>query len=120
MSSVQQPPAPPVQQAVILPPPPRPPQRRSIFAGLLLIVLGVLFLLFRFDPDLHLGTLIWRYWPVIIIVWGVAKLVDHLTARGTGERTSILTGGEAALLVAALFCSAGLGVVDHLRHRHDF
>lgn len=120
MSSVQQPPAPPVQQAVILPPPPRPPQRRSIFAGLLLIVLGVLFLLFRFDPDLHLGTLIWRYWPVIIIVWGVAKLVDHLTARGTGERTSILTGGEAALLVAVLFCSAGLGVVDHLRHRHDF
>lgn len=117
MSSIQQPPA---QQAAVILPPPRPPQRRSIFAGLLLIVLGVLFLLFRFDPELHLGTLIWRYWPVIIIVWGVAKLVDHLMARGTGERASILTGGEAALLVVVLFCSAGLGLVDHLRHRHDF
>lgn len=119
MSSVQQPPAPPVQQAIVVPPP-RPPKRKSIFAGLLLIGLGVLFLLFRFDPELHLGTLIWRYWPVIIIVWGVAKLVDHLLGRGTGERTPILTGGEAALLIAVLFCSAGLGVIDHLRHRHDF
>lgn len=119
MSSVQQPPAPPVQQAVVVPPP-RPPKRKSIFAGLLLIGLGVLFLLFRFGPELHLGTLIWRYWPVIIIVWGVAKLVDHLLARGTGERTPILTGGEAALLIVVLFCSAGLGVIDHLRHRHAF
>ncbi|MGH9735240.1 MAG: DUF4097 family beta strand repeat-containing protein [Candidatus Acidiferrales bacterium] len=119
MSSVQQPPVPPAQRAVVIPPP-RPPKRKSIFAGLLLIVLGVLFLLFRFDPQLHLGTLIWRYWPVIIIVWGVAKLVDHLMARGTGERTPILAGGEAALLIVVLFCSAALGVVDHLRHRHDF
>ncbi|HTU35138.1 MAG TPA: DUF4097 family beta strand repeat-containing protein [Candidatus Acidoferrum sp.] len=119
MSSVQQPPAPPAYPVVVVPPPPRPPQRKSIFAGLLLIVLGVLFLLFRFDPELHLATLIWRYWTVIIIVWGVAKLADHLMARGTGERTPILTGGEAALLVVVLFCSAGLGVVDHLRHRHD-
>ncbi len=123
MSSVQQPPPPPSappRQVVVSPVPPRPPQRKSIFSGLLLIVLGVLFLLFRFNPELHLGTLIWRYWPVIIIVWGVAKLIDHLAARGTGERTPILTGGEASLLILVLFCSAGLGVIDHLRHRHDF
>lgn len=124
MSSVQQPPSPPSgtqQQTVAVPPSaPRPPQRKSIFSGLLLILLGVLFLLFRFDPDLRLGTLIWRYWPVVIIVWGLAKLVDHLMARGTGERTPILTGGEAALLIVVLFCSAGIGVADHLRHEHNF
>src|SRR5690348_1489393 len=124
MSSVQQPPSPPSgpQQQVIAVPPgqPRRPQRKSIFSGLLLILLGVLFLLFRFDPDLRLGTLIWRYWPIVIIVWGLAKLVDHLMSRGTGERTPILTGGEAALLVIVLFCSAGIGVADHLRHQHNF
>lgn len=124
MSSVQQPPpppsGPPPQVIVGSPNPPRPPQRKSIFSGLLLILLGVLFLLFRFHPDLRLGTLIWRYWPVIIIVWGVAKLVDHLMARGTGERTPILSGGEAALLVVVLFCSAGIGLADHLRHQDNF
>lgn len=100
--------------------PPRPPQRRSIFSGLLLIFLGVLFLLFRFDPELRLGHLIWRFWPVLIIVWGIAKLVDHLASRHTGERTPVLTGGEAGLLILVIFCLAGVGLADYLRHRHDF
>lgn len=114
------PPGPP-QQVVLSPvSPPQPPRRRSIFSGLLLIFLGVLFLLFRFDPDLRLSHWIWRYWPVVIIVWGVAKLVDHLAARGTGQRPTVLTGGEAALLVVVIFCLAGVGLADYLRHRPDF
>jgi hypothetical protein len=95
-------------------------RRRSIFPGLLLILLGVVFLLFRFDPQLRLGQLIWRFWPVIIIVWGLAKLIDHLFARQTGERTTVLTGGEAAVLIVVIFSLAGLGFADWLRKRHDF
>jgi len=122
MSSAQQSPSPPpaLPSQVGIAPPPRPPHRRSIFSGLLLISLGVLFLLFRFDPQLRLGHLIWRYWPVLIIIWGVAKLVDHLAARHTGGRTTVLTGGEAALLVVVIFCIAGVGLADYLRHHHDF
>jgi len=124
LSSAQQPPIPPLgapQTAITVTPlPPRPPQRRSIFSGLLLIFLGVLFLLFRFDPELRLGHLIWRFWPVVIIVWGIAKLVDHLAARHTGERASVLTGGEAGLLIVVIFCLAGVGLADYLRHRRDF
>ncbi|HTS12820.1 MAG TPA: DUF4097 family beta strand repeat-containing protein [Candidatus Limnocylindrales bacterium] len=93
-------------------------QRRSIFSGLLLIFLGTLFLIFRFDPSLHLGTLIWRFWPVLIILWGLAKLFDHLAARRSGERTTVLSGGEAALLILVIFCLAGLGVADRIRKRH--
>ena len=52
------------------------PNRRSIFGGLLLIVLGVLFLIDRFDPAFRLGHLVRLYWPVLIILWGVAKLID--------------------------------------------
>jgi Putative adhesin/Domain of unknown function (DUF5668) len=100
----------------------RPPghQRRSVFSGLLLILLGALFLLFHFEPQLRLATLIWRFWPVVIIVWGIAKLVDHLAARYTGEPTMVLTGGEAALLILVIFCLAGLGFADWLRRQADF
>jgi hypothetical protein len=101
-------------------PPPRGPQRRSIFSGLLLILLGIVFLLFRFYPNIGLGRIIWHFWPVVIIVWGIAKLVDHLAARRTGERTSVLTGGEAALLIVVIFCLAGLGLADSVRKRSDF
>jgi DUF4097 and DUF4098 domain-containing protein YvlB len=74
--------------------------RSSLFAALLLILLGVIFFLDRVDPLLGLGHLIRLYWPILIIVWGVAKLVDHLSDRKAGQpRSTILSGGEAALLV---------------------
>jgi Domain of unknown function (DUF5668) len=99
--------------------PPRRNPRRSIFSGLLLILLGVLFLVFHFDPELRLGTFIWRFWPVVIIVWGLAKLIDHLAARRTGERTTVLSGGEAAILILVIFSLAGLGFADWLRRQTD-
>jgi hypothetical protein len=71
-----------------------------MFTGLLLILLGVIFLLDRFDPSLGIGRLIRLYWPGLLILWGLAKLIDHLAARRTGQtRAPILSGGEAALLV---------------------
>jgi Putative adhesin/Domain of unknown function (DUF5668) len=126
MTDAQQPAIPPGSQ---LPPPlpgklpdgtPPSRHRRSIFSGLLLILLGAMFLLFRFNPQLNLGLLIWRFWPIIIIVWGLAKLVDHLAARQTGERTTVLSGGEAAILIVVIFSLAGLGFADWLRRRHEF
>ncbi|MGA7626025.1 MAG: DUF5668 domain-containing protein, partial [Candidatus Acidiferrales bacterium] len=79
-------------------------QRSSIFSGLLLILLGTLLLLARFHPGLAVWHLFWRYWPILIILWGLAKLIDNLAAHKAGQlRPPILTGAEAALLVLAVF-----------------
>jgi DUF4097 and DUF4098 domain-containing protein YvlB len=95
------------------------PQRSSIFSGLLLIVLGVLFLLARFHPDLRIWHLFWRFWPVLIILWGFAKLVDHMSAQRTGDaRPPLLTGGEAALLVLVVFVLAGMGIYTKIREKN--
>jgi DUF4097 and DUF4098 domain-containing protein YvlB len=94
-------------------------QRSSIFSGLLLIVLGILFLLARFHPDLGVWHLFWRFWPVLIILWGIAKLVDHMSAQRAGDaRPPLLTGGEAALLVLVVFVLAGMGIYAKVRERH--
>jgi hypothetical protein len=55
--------------------------RSSLFTGLLLILLGALLLLHRFDPALGVGHLSRHYWPVLIILWGVARLIEHLSAH---------------------------------------
>jgi DUF4097 and DUF4098 domain-containing protein YvlB len=95
------------------------PQRSSIFSGLLLIVLGILFLLARFHPDLGIWRLFWRFWPVLIILWGIAKLVDHFGAQRTGEsRPRLLTGAEAALLILVVFVLAGMGIYTKIREKH--
>jgi len=92
------------------------PQRSSIFAGLLLIVLGAIFLFNRFDPALGLGHLIRVYWPLLIILWGVAKLIDHFAARSAGQaRPPILSGGEAALLILLAFVLSGFVFHDWIR-----
>jgi DUF4097 and DUF4098 domain-containing protein YvlB len=71
---------------------------------LLLIVLGSVFLLHRIDPAFGIGHLVRIYWPLLFIVWGVAKLVDHFAAGRTGQQgPPLLSGGEAALLTLLAF-----------------
>jgi DUF4097 and DUF4098 domain-containing protein YvlB len=94
-------------------------KRSSIFSGLLLIVLGILFLLARFHPDLGIWHLFWRFWPVLIILWGLAKLVDHIGAQRTGDlRPPLLTGGEAALLLLVVLVLAAMGIYAKVREKN--
>jgi hypothetical protein len=51
----------------------------SLFWGIVLIVFGVLFLLDQFEIDIWRA--VWRFWPVILIVWGADKLVRGLKER---------------------------------------
>lgn len=93
--------------------------RSSAFKGLLLILLGVLFLLHRFHPEFGIGHLIRMYWPVLFIIWGVAKLIENLGAkREGGARPSVLTGGEAALLIFFVLVLLGFAAADHLQRHH--
>ena len=96
--------------------------RGSIFGGLLLIILGILFLIDRFDPAFRLGHLIRLYWPLLIVLWGVSKLIDHfLLRRDANSRAPLLSGGEAALLIFLAFVLTGFAFRDWLRdHYPDF
>jgi EamA domain-containing membrane protein RarD len=51
----------------------------SLFWGIVLIIFGVLFLLDQFEIDIWRA--VWRFWPVILIVWGADKLVRGLKER---------------------------------------
>jgi len=92
--------------------------RGSIFTGLLLVVFGVVFLIDRFDHAFRLGQWIRIYWPVLIILWGVAKLVEHLTFRQNGLRAPLLSGAEAALLILLAFVLSGFAFHDWVRSHH--
>ena len=94
-SSVQTPPPmPPLQP---LPPPPR----RSVAGPVVMILLGVVLLLTTMrvlhpQPLLHwFGT----YWPALIILWGVIKLVEYEQAKREGTRPAGIGAGGVLLLV---------------------
>jgi DUF4097 and DUF4098 domain-containing protein YvlB len=94
-------------------------RRSSLFAGLLLVLLGVIFLIDIYDPALRLGHLIAVYWPVLLILWGAAKLIDYLSAQRSGAvRPAMLSGGEAVLLVALALVLGAFTMRDWVRHRY--
>ncbi len=77
------------------------PRPRSYFGPIVLIGLGVVFLL------INAGVLSWsrfgwwfaRYWPLLIIIWGVMKLVEYYQARREGRPAPGIGGGGIVLLV---------------------
>lgn len=90
----------------------------SIFAGLLLVLIGVLFAIDIYYPQIRLGHLIALYWPVLLIVWGLAKIFDYVLAQRRAEpRPPIVSGGEAALIVVLIIVLSGFVVFDWARDR---
>ena len=83
--------------------PPLPPRRyRRSFAGpLVLIVLGIVFLL----GNLHmlswarLGTLFAHYWPALLILWGVVKVIEYQQAQREGVSARGIGAGGIFLVI---------------------
>jgi Domain of unknown function (DUF5668)/Putative adhesin len=84
-------------------------QTRSsgLFTGLVLISVGVLLLLHTYG-HLDLGEFFTRWWPLLIIFWGVVKLYERTVGRRFGGSGGAITGGEVFLVFAML---ALLGMV---------
>jgi len=77
------------------------PRPRSIVGPLVLITIGVIFLLLNTGVISSQSFRSWmvHYWPVLLIIWGVAKLREHIWARQRGEPTPRLGAGGIVLLV---------------------
>ena len=82
-------------------PPPLPPRQRSFAGAVVLIIVGVVFLLgtMRVLSVGKLAHLFASYWPVLLILWGVIKLVEHQQAQRHGTRASGIGVGGVFLVV---------------------
>ncbi|MBI3670562.1 MAG: DUF4097 family beta strand repeat protein [Acidobacteria bacterium] len=91
-------------------------RRRSIFGGLLLVILGVLLLWHKFRGGFDILDLLGHWWPALLILWGLAKLYDHLAARRTGEvGPPTITGGDTFLIILVLVLAGAVGGYDWIR-----
>jgi DUF4097 and DUF4098 domain-containing protein YvlB len=93
----------PVPQAPI-PPPYR--YRRSIAGPLVLIVIGLVFLLRNMGVRLPIWHWFGHWWPLLLILWGVIRLIEHSMAQREGYRRAGIGAGSILLLV--LIVTVGL------------
>lgn len=84
--------------------------RRSVFGSLLLVIVGALFLIHNFRPDLIRWRFLGQWWPVLLILWGVIRLVENLS--GSGRRG--LRGGEVFLLIVLILVGVGISLAPRM------
>lgn len=92
---------------------------RSLFGPLMIVVIGVLFLL-RNIGVISYGSLGWwfsRYWPLLLIVWGIFKLVEHFWARSRGLPAP--RSGAGSVLFLIFLIVAGLAATRAARVNWD-
>jgi len=79
-------------------------RRGSFFWALVLIAVGVIFLWQNFNPSVHPWQLIAKFWPILIIFWGISKLIDYVQAQAHPETNppSLFSGSEVVMLVLIL------------------
>src|SRR3984893_18233667 len=97
-----------------VPPPLRP--RRSFSRPFVLIVMGTVFLMatMRVLSIGRLAHLFANYWPALLIVWGVIKLIEHQRAQREGYRASGIGGGGVVLVVMIVVFGLIATQIEHV------
>ena len=92
-------------------------RRASFFGPLLLIGLGVLFLARNVYPDLRLMDYVARYWPFVLVLWGVLRLGEILYWAATDQPLPPrgVSGGEWVMVILLCFFGATLNPHDRTR-----
>ncbi|GAB4290134.1 MAG: hypothetical protein Kow0098_08470 [Ignavibacteriaceae bacterium] len=72
---------------------------KHVFWGLFFVTIGILLLVYNFSPfEIHLGN-VWKYWPIVLILWGIAILIKQ-------EFIKLLIAAAASILLAVTLFSS--------------
>src|SRR5690606_13524650 len=90
----------------------------TIFGGSFLIFLGAFILLLNFGVELPAFQGIILFWPVLLIIWGIALLKVHNVAKVV---LAALSGILLALIITSLYIAAvdGFGNI-HIDKKFEF
>lgn len=91
-------------------------RRRSLAGPIVLIVLGVIFLL----GNMHiltwpqLGHYFAVYWPLLLILWGLIKLVEHTRDARAGVPSRGIGAGGVLLIIFIVICGLAFTGADRV------
>lgn len=96
-------------------PPPRAP--RSIAGPVVLIIIGIVFLLLTMGilDRYTMWMLFARFWPALLILWGIIKLIEHEQAKRAGLPSRGIGAGGVFLVLFIIFAgliATGVSRVD--------
>src|SRR5215469_2576454 len=72
-----------------------PRRRRSVTGALILITLGLLFLYANLRPEFDPWNILARYWPLLLIFWGIGRIVDYFVFERIDAEGNVLRPGHS-------------------------
>jgi DUF4097 and DUF4098 domain-containing protein YvlB len=91
-------------------------RRRSLAGPIVLIAIGVIFLLgnMRYLSWASLHHYFARYWPALLILWGVVKLIEHLQDTRAGVPSRGIGAGGVFLIIFLVLFGMGFTATDRI------
>src|SRR5436190_8465969 len=86
----------------------------AIVWGVTLVAVGGLLLAHNMGYTIRVWSYVARYWPALLIAWGVLKFVDFFRFRRAGDNRPLFSGGEVALLILVIFAGSALTVAANV------
>src|SRR5437773_5879381 len=80
----------------------------AVFWGLTLVAIGGLLLARNLGYAIPIWSYVARYWPALLIGWGLLKFVDYFRFRHAGDNRPLFSGGEVALLILVIFAGSAI------------
>lgn len=106
-----------------------PRRRRSITGALILITLGLIFLYANLRPEFDPWSILARYWPLLLIFWGIGRIVDYFVFERVDAQGHVVRSGHSGevfgiiilivLVVVAMNHSRLGGKMIHEEHYVD-
>ena len=93
----------------------------SLFIAIVLILFGLLLLAHNFHERFGIWGIFKRWWPALLILWGLVRLVERLTEKpgGAAARPTIRAGEILLLLVLVAFLGTMAGIEWIRSHAPD-
>ena len=85
---------------------------RSFTGPIILLGLGLLFLWSNLHPGFQVFDMLGQYWPFLLILWGLGRLIEALLPRENAFGSSF-TGGEVLLIVLVCLAGSGMYAASH-------
>ncbi|MEQ1473289.1 MAG: DUF5668 domain-containing protein, partial [Candidatus Acidiferrum sp.] len=92
------------------------PRSSGIFSGVVLITFGALLLLHNYR-GFEFHEAFQRWWPLIIIFWGVIKLYERTAMRSTEPGAARITAGEIFLVIGLIVLVGIVVGVDAVKEK---
>jgi hypothetical protein len=92
----------------------RPRSAGSFFWGFILIGVGMIFLFKNLGYEIPIWTGVARYWPVLLILWGIIKLFDYTRWKKAGEPGPLFGAGEIVLLIIITLSGTALSAAANM------